>query len=94
MFLKIFRTVRACCRLIRGTQRKLVFAISETTVLEDVMGWVYPGLGIRSFDFRANRSFFVKKLANEQFTQKNERFTHWLIFGEQNEQFAHIAHFL
>ena len=45
------------------------------------------GLGIGSFDFRANRSFFVKKWVNE-------RFTHLLIFGERNEQFAHIAHFL
>ena len=30
---------------------------------------------------------------NERFTQKNERFAHWLIFGEQPERFAHIAHF-
>ena len=29
-----------------------------------------PGLGIRSFDFRVNHSFFVKKCANEPFTQK------------------------
>ena len=28
------------------------------------------GLGIRSFDFWANRSFFAKKWANERFTQK------------------------
>ena len=33
-------------------------------------------------------------LISERITQKNERFTHLLIFGEQNEQFAHIAHFL
>ena len=49
----------------------------------------FSGLGIRSFDFQANHSFFVKKRANERFTKKN-----LLIFGEQNEQCAHIAHFL
>ena len=38
--------------------------------------------------------FLSKKLANEQFTQKNEQFTHSLIFSERNERFAHIAHFL
>ena len=48
-----------------------------------------PGLGICSYDFRANRSFFAQKWANEWFTQKNERFTHSLIFGEWPERFAH-----
>ena len=38
--------------------------------------------------FRANRSFFAQKRANEQLAQKNERFTHLLIFGEQPERFA------
>ena len=78
-----------------------------------------PGLGIRSFDFRANHSFFVQKWANERFAQKmsdslicsflvsdlSDSLTiahflwvtwpnrSWLlIFGEQPEQFAHIAH--
>ena len=49
----------------------------------------FPGLGIRSFDFQANRSIFVQKLANEQFAQNNERFTHSLLFGERPERFAH-----
>ena len=53
-----------------------------------------PGLGIRSFDLWANRSFYVKKWANERFTQKKEQLTHSLIFGERNERFPHIAHFL
>ena len=51
-----------------------------------------PGLGIRSSDFRANRSFFAQKGANERFAPKNERFapknerfTHLLIFGELPE---------
>ena len=52
------------------------------------------GLGIRSFDFRANRSFFVKKWGNKRFAQKNERFTHLLIYGEQPERFAHNRSFL
>ena len=49
------------------------------------------GLGIRSFDFRANRSFFLSK--NEPFAQKNERFTHSLIFGERPERFVHDRSF-
>ena len=64
------------------------------------------GLGIRSFEFRVNCSFFVQKWANEQFPQKNERFTHLLIysflvsdlsdsliFGERPERFAHDCSF-
>ena len=53
----------------------------------------WPGLGIRSFDFQANRSFFVQKLANERFAQKNEQFTHLLFFGERPERFAHNRSF-
>ena len=49
------------------------------------------GLGIRSSVFLANRSFFAKKRANEQFAQINERFVHSLIFGERPERFAHIV---
>ena len=52
------------------------------------------GLGIRSSVFRANRSFFAKKLANERFALKNERFPHSLIFGERLERFAHGCSFL
>ena len=44
--------------------------------------------------FSSESLVFVKKWANELFAQKNERFTHSLIFGERNEWFAHIAHFL
>ena len=51
------------------------------------------GLGIRSFDFRANPPFFVQKWVYERFAQKNERFTQSLIFGEQPEQFAHDRSF-
>ena len=46
-------------------------------------GKLGTGLGIRSLVFRAN----------ERFTQKNERFTHCLIFGERLEQFAHDCSF-
>ena len=42
MFLKIFRTVRVCRRLIRGTQRKLVFAMSETIRKCDGLGLSPP----------------------------------------------------
>ena len=49
----------------------------------------YPGLGIRSSVFQANRSFFAQKWANERFAQKHEQFTHSLIFGERPERFAH-----
>ena len=51
------------------------------------------GLGIRSSVFRANRSFFAQKGANERFAQKNERFTHLLIFSERPERFAHKCSF-
>ena len=52
-----------------------------------------PGLGIRSWVFRANRSFFAQKYANEQFAQKNELFIHSLIFGERPERFSHTRSF-
>ena len=51
------------------------------------------GLGIRSFDFWANRSFFAQKWANEQFAQRNDWFTHSLIFGERPEWFTHNRSF-
>ena len=38
--------------------------------------------------------FFAKKITNERFAQKNERFAHLLIFGEQPERFAHCCSFL
>ena len=57
-----------------------------------ILGWG-TGLGIRSFDFRANRLFFVQKWANERFAKKNERFTHLLIFGDRPERFAHDCSF-
>ena len=67
-------------------------------MLENIFSWLLhiycTGLGIRSFYFRANRSFFVQKRANERFAQKNEQFTHSLIFVELIERFPHIAHFL
>ena len=44
------------------------------------------GLGIRSSDFLANRSFFAQKLANEQFTHSH-------IFDERPERFAHDRSF-
>ena len=43
--------------------------------------------------FWANRSFFAQKWTNERYAQKNERFTHSLIFGERPEQFAHDCSF-
>ena len=43
--------------------------------------------------FRANRSFFAQKWANERLAQKNEQFTHLLIFGERSERFAHNRSF-
>ena len=38
--------------------------------------------------FPSESLVFVQKWANEQFSQKNEWFTHSLMFGEQNEWFA------
>ncbi len=93
---------------------------TSTLMLFTMLHSIKAGLGIRSSDIRANRSFFAQKWVNERFAQKNERFTHlpflvsemsdsltiahflwapwancsWsLIFGEQPERFAHIAHF-
>ena len=40
--------------------------------------------------FPSESLVFVQKRANERFAQKNERFTHPLIFGEQPERFAHF----
>ena len=51
------------------------------------------GLGIRSFDFQANHSYFAQKWAKERFAQKNKRFTHSLIFSEWPERFAHDRSF-
>ena len=53
-----------------------------------------PGLGIRSFDFRANRSILSKNERMSNSLKKNERFTHSLIFGERNEWFAHGRSFV
>ena len=60
-----------------------------------------PGLaevGNQGWDFAHRFSEQIarllrKKLANERFAQKNERFAHLLIFGEQPDLFAHIAHY-
>ena len=49
----------------------------------------YAGLGIRSSVFRVNRSFLPKNERMSDSLQKNERFTHSLIFGERPERFAH-----
>ena len=62
-----------------------LFALYKRETIANGSG---PGLGICSSVFWANRSFFVKKWANE-------RFTHSLSFGEEPERcrFVHIAHF-
>ena len=67
--------------------------ISAKYVWRILYYYTSPGLGISSSVFRANRSYFAQKWANEQFPQKNERFTHSLIFSEQPEQFAHDRSF-
>ena len=46
---------------------------------------IFTGLGIHSFDFRANRSILSKNERMSNSLKKNERFTHSLIFGERNE---------
>ena len=67
--------------------------ISAKYVWRILYYYTSPGLGISSSVFRANRSYFAQKWANEPFPQKNERFTHSLIFSEQPEQFAHDRSF-
>ena len=57
-------------------------------------GQLISGLGICSLVFWANCSFFNKKQLNEQFAQKNKRFAHSLIFGEQPEWIADGHSFL
>ena len=52
-----------------------------------------PGLGIRSFDFRANRSFLPK---NEQMSDSLKKKSNSLIrsfFGERPERFTHDRSF-
>ena len=54
-----------------------------------------PGLGIHSSVFWANPSFFAQKWVNERFAQKNERFTHLLIFWTKLFwAYRSFAHFL
>ena len=64
--------------------------------------WFFAWLGIRSSVFWANCSLFAKKELMSDLLQKQviRSFTHFwwancswsLIFGEQTEWFAHIAH--
>ena len=44
---------------------------------------------LKNQSFWANRSFFVSERANERFAQKNEWFTHSLIYHERPEGIAH-----
>ena len=44
-------------------------------------------------DFLSESLVFAKKLANERFAQKNERFAHLHIFGERPVRFAHHRSF-
>ena len=67
------------------------FYFAALGFLTKEIGGVFEGLGIRLSVFRANRSLFAQKRANERFAQKNERFT--LIFGERPERFAHDCSF-
>ena len=75
---------------------KLQYNISYPTSLfpklHDTMGYPTSGAGNLLIGFLSELLIFVQKRVNEQFAQKNERFAHLLIFGEQPEQFAHIAH--
>ena len=54
------------------------------------------GLGISSFDFRANRLFFVQKLANERFAQKmsDSLIRSFAHSSERPERIAHGRSFL
>ena len=94
-----------CNYTFPGTGHKLMYCTVYSVQIQQKKV-LNTGLGIRSFDFQANRSFFVKKWANEQFTQKNERFTQSLIFvsemsdslislisSERSEQIAHDLSF-
>ena len=97
-----FAFITADLRIWKYTQKNWSLASSRSFIYVGHLcstGMQYAtvfqsGLGIRSFDFRVNRLFFVQKWANERFTQQNERFTHSLIFGEQPERFAHDCSFL
>ena len=52
------------------------------------------GLGIRSFDFQMNRSFFVQKLTNERFAKKmSDSFIRSFLVSDLSDSLT-IAHFL
>ena len=80
-----------CCSLQKNDVSEWCLSLVNKLHVSDLL--MIPGLGIRSSVFRANHAFFVQKLANERFAQKNERFTHLLIFGERPERFAHNSSF-
>ena len=73
------------CKLNRARNRFLKCS-KNTAYITAKQGWEFAHL-----IFERNARFLSN---NERFTQKNEWFTHSLIFGERNERFAHTAHFL
>ena len=54
----------------------------------------YQGWEFAHLIFERIARFLSKYERMSDSLKKKERFTHSLIFGEQNERFAHIAHFL
>ena len=83
----IFRLLSPISRLLSPVSR-LLSHISCAVTAADL-----AELRNHSSDFWANCLFFAQKWANERFAQKNELFTHSLIFGEQPERFAHDRSF-
>ena len=80
---------KCCCMSQNFRQNGSLFVEIFTTLFKKgVHTHWFPGLGIRS------SVFWAKKWANERFAQKNERFAHLLLFGEQPEWLAHGRSFL
>ena len=80
----IFRAGQwACANFLRLRQCDYILKLFRHAVVRSE-GWEFAHL------ISERIAHFLFK--NERFAQKNVRFTHLLIFGEQNERFAHIAH--
>ena len=65
----------------------------ELIVWIEVHQWYIAGLGIRSMVFWANRSFFAKKWANEQFAEKTSNLLIHSFLVSNLSDWLMVAHF-
>ena len=91
---KIDRELCAARRLVPVLHTFYHSTYFQSSRLKDVYGSLVIRAGNSLIWFPSESLIFVQKWANERFAQKNEGFTHSLIFSEQNERFPLIAHFL